>query len=277
MPPDPPNQESSIPPIIASSSNHPLAFVIVSHPTARQDAEVQSQVRRHVAYRWHEDSRRRNMAPRGRPRLLAQKAIEANSSRQSTPGLSQTVVNEAKNDQARSYKAKEETALASLTNVLAFSPSPGSSPVTYLGGGRLDPFNGCAVRCNTMESFLLDHCESCFLLLNTSGLFVFDVLACKAQHICASSPQCPIYFQTLSPSFAFLALSPHQIHSLGPNLILSRFPNIRRQSFSHLHFRRISTTPTSRHPKTMGLIPHHRCWYSRWSVSPCLSDAQRGD
>ncbi|KAF8856026.1 hypothetical protein BDZ45DRAFT_745886 [Acephala macrosclerotiorum] len=157
MPPDPSSQESSIPPIIASSSNHPLAFVIVSHPTARQGAEVQSQVRRHVAYRWHEDSRRRNMAPRGRPRLLARKAIKSNSSRQSTPRSSQTVVREDEDDQPRPCQAKEETALASSTDVLAFSPSPGSSPVTYLGGGRIDPFNGCAVRCNTMESFLLDH------------------------------------------------------------------------------------------------------------------------
>ncbi|CZR56093.1 uncharacterized protein PAC_05981 [Phialocephala subalpina] len=150
MPPDHSDYQSSVPPIIASSSNHPLAFVIVSHPTARQDVEVQSQVRRHVAYRWHEDSRRRNMAPRGRPRLLAQKAIEPDTSRQSTPASSQTNTCEAEDGLPRPCQPKEETALASSTDVLAFSPSPGPSPVTKLGGGRIDPFNGCAVRCNTM-------------------------------------------------------------------------------------------------------------------------------
>jgi hypothetical protein len=59
--------------------------------------------------------------------------------------------------------ANSESFASTTVTFTQCSPRPGPSPVAYLGGGRIDPFSSCAAQCNTMESFLLDHCKcSCF-------------------------------------------------------------------------------------------------------------------
>ncbi|KAE8449441.1 hypothetical protein EG329_008049 [Mollisiaceae sp. DMI_Dod_QoI] len=156
------DHESAIPTIATSEAGyHPLSFVMVSHPSTGTDAGVQRQVRSHVAYRWHEDSRRRSTRlSRPRPRILAQKARELSEVQEDNmPEFLQT---SGQSTLATTDQSEEAPPFISSANdLITLSPSPGlspgPSPVNYLGDGRRDPFNSCAVRCNTMESFLLDH------------------------------------------------------------------------------------------------------------------------
>ncbi|KUJ23874.1 uncharacterized protein LY89DRAFT_679159 [Mollisia scopiformis] len=132
----------------SNNNNDPFAFVIVSHPSRGKDAVLQKQVRRHVAYRWHEDARRRSSKiVKRQPRALAQKGQEPDENQQLCTVQDVETTNSGAEDSAEITTS--ETALT--------SPRTGPGLVGHLGSGRGDPFNSCAIRISTMESFLLDH------------------------------------------------------------------------------------------------------------------------
>ncbi|KAH6678728.1 hypothetical protein B0J14DRAFT_330760 [Halenospora varia] len=145
------------------TSNNPFAFVMVSHPSAGPDAGVLSQVRSHAALHWREESRRSRLR-RGGPRRVEQRGNNVPGESQRSYSLNDTfralpASLPVDGDLESTWRPTSATPFGASTDTTLTlrSPSPGSSPVTYLGGGRMDPFNSCAVRCNTMESFLLDH------------------------------------------------------------------------------------------------------------------------
>jgi hypothetical protein len=89
------------------------------------------------------------------------KSLKPRTNRRSkTLSLLQTTSYKPGDDVTHSWQATNTLSTAPHMGIIASrSPSPGASPVTYLGGGRKDAFNSCAVQCNTMESFLFGHCK----------------------------------------------------------------------------------------------------------------------
>ncbi|KAE9369289.1 hypothetical protein N431DRAFT_493119 [Stipitochalara longipes BDJ] len=148
--------------ILESSSplgnRNPFSFVMISHPSTESDEEVRRQVRSHAANSWRGGSQLR--APRRvRLRPLKPKAQNMGGNQRFTT-LEEPQINSQVEDDKWTQSQQSARTHASTSTTLMFvqrSPSPGPSPKTHLGGGRMDPFNSCAVQCNTMESFLLDH------------------------------------------------------------------------------------------------------------------------
>jgi len=149
------------PPSKASSS--PFSFVMVSHPSAGRDEEVRRQVRSHAANSWRGNSRLSTTRRVGL-RPLVPKAQSSEDQRLGNLELPEVEFQAEDGERPHTDQSSNFDPVTSTTvSFLQRSPSPGKSPRTYLGGGRMDPFNSCSLPCNTMESFLLDHCESSYL------------------------------------------------------------------------------------------------------------------
>ena len=144
----------------STSTSSTLSFVMISDPSEGMNEEVRRQVRSHAANSWRGISRLRTLRrvglrplePKSHDLGVSQQALESS---QISPQAEDKDYHPPHPDQSTStqYFASSTVTFTQCT------PSPGPSPVTYLGGGRIDPFDSCAVRCNTMESFLLDHCK----------------------------------------------------------------------------------------------------------------------
>lgn len=143
------------------ASDNPFSFVMISHPSEGMDENVRRQVRSHAANSWRGVSRLRASRRVGL-RHLEPKAHDQNESRQYKALQSSHTSSQAdEDDLPQPDQSTNTSSLGSSAVVFTqHSPTPGPSPVTYIGGGRMDPFNSCSVQCNTMESFLLDHCKS---------------------------------------------------------------------------------------------------------------------
>lgn len=137
---------------------HLFSFVMISDPSAGADEEAQRQIRSHAANSWRGVARQR-YPRRGGLRLL--KPVEQNSTPSEHILESEQVNSRTSDDPVHQPRLNGTQPFASSAATFSHrSPTPGPSPVTYLGGGRMDPFESCAVQCNTMESFLLDHCKA---------------------------------------------------------------------------------------------------------------------
>jgi hypothetical protein len=147
----------------SETSNQLFSFVMISDPSAGPDEDTQRQVRRHAANSWRGISRVRNSRRAGlrllEPKVHEQSPIQSEDILVSALAISQT---HGGNSSERHPSRKTQSVASSAVSLTQSSPTPGPSPVTLLGGGRMDPFESCAVHCNTMESFLLDHCKFAF-------------------------------------------------------------------------------------------------------------------
>jgi len=144
------------PPRVGGNS---LSFVMISHPSEGMDEEVRRQVRSHAANSWRGVSRLRTSRRVGL-RPLEPKLSDQNVSRQFEALESSQTTSQAEDDDPQRDRSTNTSSFASSTiDFTQRSRSLGPSPVTYLGGGRIDHITNCEVECNTMESFLLDHCK----------------------------------------------------------------------------------------------------------------------
>jgi len=144
----------------SQGNSNPFSFVIVSQPSAERDKEVRRQVRSHAANSWRGISRQRTPRQTRLRRIVPKAEL---STEQRLTSLEARGLSFLHGDEDGPHPQQPAISRALTSPTITFtqrSPSPGASPKTYLGGGRMDPFNTCSVQCNTMESFLLDHCES---------------------------------------------------------------------------------------------------------------------
>ncbi|PMD42718.1 hypothetical protein L207DRAFT_510943 [Hyaloscypha variabilis F] len=141
----------------SQGSSNPFSFVMVSQPSAERDKEVRRQVRSHAANSWRGISRAKTPRQTRLRRIVPKAELSTEQRLKSLEARGLSFLHGGEDGPHPQQPAISRAFTSATITFTQRSPSPGASPKTYLGGGRMDPFNTCSLQCNTMESFLLDH------------------------------------------------------------------------------------------------------------------------